>query len=435
MPNTNGPLHPETEAKRAGYWKPVRVAHLISHPIQYFAPLYRELSSRPEIDLTVYFYSDLSLREFDDAGFGARIRWDVPLTGGYKCEFLPSSRGARVDGALFSQPNWDLLRHIAKARYDVIWVHCYAHPNAWLARLIASACGSRFLIREEQTLIDSRPLYKRIAKQIVLRSLFKGSFALCIGEANRRYFAHYGLRQERIFSSHYCVDNEYFSSRASQLLPERDGLRKRFGIDTADPVILFCGKFIEKKQPMLLMEAFDKVRRQTPCWLLMVGTGPLLEATRRFVTECRTPGVIMPGFMNQTELPEAYAASDIFVLPSAFQETWGLVVNEAMNFSLPVIVSDRVGCGENLVHHGLNGFIFPHDNPDALAKCLTSLLSNASMRREFGARSASIVADYGVVACADGVVEGCLAAACEKERSRGGLFRRIRQVSSGLFAW
>ena len=71
----------------------MRLAHIVTHPIQYYAPLYRELSSRPEIDLTVFFASDFSVREYEDPGFGRSVGWDTPLLDGYRYRFLPSAQG------------------------------------------------------------------------------------------------------------------------------------------------------------------------------------------------------------------------------------------------------------------------------------------------------------------------------------------------------
>ncbi len=118
---------------------------------------------------------------------------------------------------------------------------------------------------------------------------------------------------------------------------------------------------------------------------------------------------------------------------SGILPTRGLVVSEAMNFSLPVIVSERVGCAGDLVRHGWNGYVILHSDTSALAESMTSLLSNESVRREFGARSAGIVSDYGIEACADGIVEGCLAAACKRKPSRSAMRTPVGKALSGFF--
>jgi glycosyltransferase involved in cell wall biosynthesis len=119
------------------------------------------------------------------------------------------------------------------------------------------------------------------------------------------------------------------------------------------------------------------------------------------------PDVHFAGFLNQGELPEAYAAADVFVLPSRLHETWGLVVNEAMNFALPVVVSDKVGCAADLVRNGANGFVVEHDVTGALAQAIETLVDDAPLRARFGAMSRKIVERFSIEACADGIVTAC----------------------------
>lgn len=388
---------------------PRRVAHLVSHPIPYFAPLYRELASRPEVDLTVYFYSDASARAYADAEFGRSVTWDASLLDGYRSTFLPSAARTDLSTRMLKRPNWDIVREIASGRYDVLWMHGYAHLTTWLAVAAARARGMRVLIRDEQTLLHARPPHKRALKAGALRALYSQASALYIGEQNRRYFAHYGMPPERMFAARYCVDNRYFRDMAASLRLRRGEMRARFGITGDAPVVLFSGKLIEKKQPLMLIEAFRRVRAQQPCWLLMAGDGPLRMAAEDLVERLRVPDVRIAGFLDQHELPAAYAAADIFVLPSKLHETWGLVVNEAMNFALPVIVSDKVGCAEDLVRRGKNGFVVPHESVAALSDAIARLASDARLRSAYGAESLRIVEQYSIEACADGIVAACLA--------------------------
>jgi glycosyltransferase involved in cell wall biosynthesis len=143
---------------------------------------------------------------------------------------------------------------------------------------------------------------------------------------------------------------------------------------------------------------------------MLVGDGALRVELERKISDSGIANTILPGFLNQDELPFAYTAADILVLPSGFNETWGLVVNEAMNFSLPIVVSDQVGCGRDLVKEGWNGFAFDHADENQLVDRLMQLVQNAAMRKEFGRNSAALVADYTVENCARGIVRAGRAA-------------------------
>lgn len=388
---------------------PVRVAHLVSHPIHYQAPLYRELASRPELDLTVYFYSDASVHGYHDFEYGREVRWDTPLLEGYRSRFLPSAARTSIQAPYGGAPNLDVVREVLSDGYDAIWIHGYAHVNAWLAAAGASFRHTRVLIREEQTLLHRRPWHKAALKEVALGTLFARAYGLYIGEENRRYLLRYGLAEERLFPARYCVDNAFFRRRAEELKPRRDELRARFGIgDPELPVILYVGKLIPKKAPLVLVEAFARVRERTPCALLMVGEGELRPAVEELVGARGIPDVHLAGFLNQQELPDAYVSADVFCLPSVLHETWGLVVNEALNFELPVVVSDKVGCAADLVRPGGDGFVVPAGEPEPLAGELEILVADEQVRRDFGRRGLELVDGYSIESCADGIVAACL---------------------------
>jgi glycosyltransferase involved in cell wall biosynthesis len=386
---------------------PVRVAHVVSHPIQYFAPLYRELARRPEIDLSVYFYSDASARAYFDPGFARTVAWEPDLLDGYRWEIRRSARGRSISGQGL-RPHLDVVAAVARGKYDVVWIHGYSHLATWLVAAVAHATGARLLVREEQTLLHDRPLYKRVAKSVFLRTLLARASGLYIGENNRRYFSRYGVPQRRLFFTPYCVDNERLQRSAAMLRSRRSELRSALGVAGDEPVILFCGKLVEKKRPLVLLEAFRRVRAQTPCRLLIVGDGDLRESIERTIAQDAIPDVVLAGFRAQSELPDAYMAADIFALLSGMHETWGIVVNEAMNFGLPLLLSDKVGSALDLVREGWNGFVVPSDDPDAAAAALLRLVVDADLRRSFGVRSRTSVERYSIEACANGVVAACL---------------------------
>ncbi len=111
----------------------VRLAYLVSHPIQYQAPLLRRIAEETDIDLTVFFGSDFSVQGYLDAGFGVGVKWDVPLLDGYKHEFLPKLRD-RGNASFASPVNYGLVRRLrgegGGPAFDALWVHGYSTVNA-----------------------------------------------------------------------------------------------------------------------------------------------------------------------------------------------------------------------------------------------------------------------------------------------------------------
>jgi glycosyltransferase involved in cell wall biosynthesis len=131
---------------------------------------------------------------------------------------------------------------------------------------------------------------------------------------------------------------------------------------------------------------------------------------RRQIEQAAIPDVHFAGFLNRSRIARAYAASDLLVLPSFLHETFGLVVAEAMNFSLPVVLSDKVGCGVDLVRDGQNGFVVPSRNARSLADALGNLVVDSERRRLAGKRSRELVDDWHYGMAVEGIVRACQAA-------------------------
>src|SRR5205807_3826466 len=135
----------------------VRLAYLVSHPIQYQAPMLRRIAQEPDIDLTVFFGSDFSVRDYKDAGFGVGVKWDVPLLDGYCHEFLPRLRDSSNPGPL-SPLNYGIFSRLRGSNgvpgFDVLWVHGYSSANTMQAMVAAKALGIPVLVRAEPWLAD-----------------------------------------------------------------------------------------------------------------------------------------------------------------------------------------------------------------------------------------------------------------------------------------
>jgi uncharacterized Tic20 family protein len=111
-----------------------RLAIVNSHPIQYFAPLYRRLAGEPDIDLTVYFCSRAGAEEYEDEGFGGQtIAWDVPLLEGYDHVVLNNLRGERAPTGFWSLVNPSVIWALRRERYDAVWIHGHAYVTYLLA--------------------------------------------------------------------------------------------------------------------------------------------------------------------------------------------------------------------------------------------------------------------------------------------------------------
>ncbi len=385
--------------------RPVRLAVLAASPVYYQAALYRRVAADPHVDFTAIFASNSGIRPYD-GGYGRAVTWDVDALQGYRSVFLRKAGTNPTGGSFLALRDLDIVGELLRGRYEVLWLHGYNSMTHVLAVAAQRLASGGVLFREEQTLLHPRPPWKTALKEFGLRALFRQGAALCIGTQNKRWFQHYGVPAERLFFTPYCVDNERMQAAAAELRGRKEELRRAFGMDdAAGPVIVTVGRLIPKKQPLFLLDAFKHVRSHRQCCLLVVGAGELEGRMRRKVEQEAIPDVVFAGFLNQTAVPRAYACADIFALASREHETWGLVVNEAMNFALPVVVSDRVGCATDLVRQGRNGFVVSSTNRVELVDALLKLVDSADLRQQFGKVSLDIINRWNYDVAARGVLE------------------------------
>ena len=373
----------------------VRLAYLVSHPIQYQAPLLRRIAEETDIDLTVFFGSDFSVRGYQDAGFGVGVKWDVPLLDGYKHEFLPKLRD-RGNASFASPVNYGLVRRLrgegCDPAFDALWVHGYSTLNAMQGILAAKALDIPVLLRAESWLGDrGRSGVKLLLKKtffLGLKQMVDG--VLPIGTLNAEYWRYYFGDDVAQFMVPYAVDNGYFAQRARDAKAGRTALQTELELDPARPVILFAGKLQPRKHCDHLMEAYALLApaagEEPHAYLVIVGDGEERGALERQAAATGLRSIRFCGFRNQSELPRFFDLATVFVLPSR-HEPWGLIVNEVMNAARAVIVSDDVGAAPDLIADGVNGFVYPVGNVPALAGALRRVLEAPGNAEAMGQRA------------------------------------------------
>jgi glycosyltransferase involved in cell wall biosynthesis len=368
----------------------IRVAYLVTHPIQYQAPLLKRIAQEPDIRVKTFFASDVSVGTFRDSGFSSTIRWDVPLLEGYDYEFLPALGDVNRVSILrpFSR---GLGKRLRAGNFNALWVHGYARPQHWLAMLAAKRLGMKVLLRDEATSLGTkRGFAKRFAKHAFFAWLGRVVDAfLTIGTLNRNYYRQNGIAEERLFPMPYAVDNGLFRSRAKEAAAHREELRKSLQLETGRPIMLFAGKLIERKRPGDLLEAYSRMGGNwaaTPPYLLYIGEGQLRAQLEARAAALGLRSVKFLGFKNQSQLPAFYDLCDVFVMPSVY-EPWGLVVNEVMNAGRAVVISNEVGCSADLVENGVNGLVFRARDVVDLSRALSEILVDPLRLAHMGTKS------------------------------------------------
>lgn len=368
---------------------------VVSHPIQYHAVLWRNLEQIDEIDFEVFFCSDHGQNVSLDKEFGVAFKWDLPLKDGYKSRTF---KNLGFGNGFFKYINFSLLLSLLFSRNDIVYFHGVNNFTAFFAFWVSKLKGSKIIIRNIAHCLDedNNSLLKFRLKDFIYGTVFrKSTYCLYIGKHNKAFYKSFRVKDSKLIHAPHVVDNTFFQSKI--LSPEkRYQLRESLGLEKDELVLLFCGKLIPIKQPKMLLEALSLAKFNRKVTLLFVGDGVLREELEAMSNKIKTANkeIKFLGFKNQTELPAIYSISDVLVLPSV-RETWGLVVNEALNYSNAIIVSDHVGCAPDLVENK-TGFVFNRNSVEKLKSVLEELVNDNHVLSNFKENGLKLINDWSV---------------------------------------
>ncbi len=286
-----------------------------------------------------------------------------------------------------------------------------------------SWCAARkvpVVIMSESTAWDEpRKSWKEWIKGRLVKLCAAG---LAGGTPHADYLAQLGLPKDRIFVGYDIVDNHHFATGAAESRKQPFETKKQLGLP--EKYFLASARFIEKKNLIRLIEAYAEYRKLAPqseIWdLVLLGDGPLKPALLKLISSLALESHIhLPGFKQYDELPVYLGLAETFIHAST-TEQWGLVVNEAMASGLPVLISHRCGCAQDLVRDGVNGFTFDPGNRDELTQLMLKISAPQFPVANFGSESRRIIANWGPERFATGL-KAAVTAALKKE-SAGVLF-------------
>ncbi|AEE50746.1 glycosyltransferase family 4 protein [Haliscomenobacter hydrossis] len=340
-----------------------RLAIVVTHPIQYYAPLFNKLTDQGKIQVKVFYTKPVENTHFD-SGFNGLVQWDIPLLTGYEYEFQPAGN--------FKQ-NRNLIETLRSWQPSVILVFGWNFPgHLAVMRYFKNKIPVWF--RGDSTLLNEKPGWHKILRRIVLKWVYRHvDCALYVGSHNKAYYSVHGLKEEQLVFMPHAIDNLRYAGDEGYDQEARIW-RKNLGISTEDFVVAFVGKLEPIKNPRLLLQAVLELNKTSfkseSIKLLYIGSGILEKELKGQANN--DSNVYFLGFQNQAKMPIAYRLGDIICLPSK-SETWGLAVNEAMACGRPVIVSDQVGCAVNLVVSGKTGYIFKAGDVTDLKNILSKI--------------------------------------------------------------
>lgn len=358
----------------------MRVRVLTNIPTPYNDALFAALAARPGVDLKVAYCAE---RESNRS-------WVLPADKPYAYAVLP---GWTIRGSLHVNPG--IARWLDEERPDVAIVSGgYTVPTlqaaAWLLhrRRIPWVFWGEEL--GDEALGDVRDRLRAVLRAVVRRA----HRVLAIGERASRSYERLGVPASQIDDFHYYPDVEAFRLSPAARANARAAVRQEWAVGDDTTVFAFCGQLIDRKGVDTLIEARSRMRVEAAqCVVVLIGDGPERD---RYEDMARALGVgdaiRFAGFAQPSLLPSCFAAADALVIPSR-REGWGLVVGEAMAARLPVIASDAVNAGRDLIGLGQGGILVPAGDADALAVAMSRLHGDSELRAAMADR-ASATADH-----------------------------------------
>ncbi|WP_207422784.1 glycosyltransferase family 4 protein [Desertivirga brevis] len=370
-----------------------KVAIVTTHPIQYYAPVFKILAKK--VDLKVFYtWGEESIKKKFDPGFGKVVDWDLPLLDGYNYEFLENSSTDPGSHHFKGIINPSIIERINEFCPDVILVYGWSYSSHF--KVLRHFKGKRQIwFRGDSNLLDLERNWKSIVRKLLLRYIYSHvDRAFYVGSCNKDYFVEYGLKPTQLAFAPHSIENSRFEEDHKK---DVDELKNSLGIEDTEIVILFAGKLEPKKNPELLMDAFLNLDLKN-VHLLFVGNGvlesKLKEKQSNNLENSNALKISFLDFQNQSRMPVIYQCCDLFCLPSKGPgETWGLAVNEAMASGKSILVSNKVGCAKDLVKTE-NGLIFESDNLLDLSIKLRELCNSKERLKIMGEKSRTIIQSW-----------------------------------------
>lgn len=378
------------------------------HPITYQTPIFREMQEQIDsknlpYKFEVLFGDDLSLKEVYYEHLKKKVKFDNDLyLDKFSHNFMKNYASDPRKG-FFSRINPSIFSRIYKGKHDVVMIHGYETLTAWITLFSAKLLFKKVIFRGEAVL-EGNPympgLIQKI-KRIILPIFFKLCDAVMYScQGNKNYFKFFGVSEDKLYLLPCAVNNNFFIKKKLSLTPLVNETKKEFGVDPDHFVILFSARFTKRKRPLDLIEAVKKLDNKDVT-IIFAGDGPERSSMEEAVNKAGI-SAIFTGFLDPDSLAKCYSIADLDIVISS-KDPSPKSMNEAMVFSLPVIVTNVVGTAHDLVKDGKNGFIVDVGDIDSIANKISKLTNRPELVKSMGSYSFDIIGDWTIEAGAESI--------------------------------
>jgi glycosyltransferase involved in cell wall biosynthesis len=367
-----------------------RLAVVVTHPIQYYAPLWRALAREPALQTHVIFASRIGLEKTFDAEMNTDVAWATDLTAGYSHEFLPEAASIKQTG--FRVDNPSVGAALARFQPDTVILHGYGSRTLLRALVWCKLRGARALLTADSSAHAAAPGWRRTIKSLVAPLLLQRyDAALTMGDRGETHLASLGFPRARMFRMPVMIDEAFWAARS-----ERERLRSErraaLGIAADAFVVLASSKLAPRKRIADLVTAFPGLGDNAV--LLVAGDGEQRVALEALAAAKGVDARFL-GFVNIDALPALYAAADVFA-HAAENEQYGMVALEAAVVGLPLVLSDETGAlgPTSIARPNENALVFQRGDVAALTTALRRLGEDVALRARMAAASVKVSQDH-----------------------------------------
>lgn len=332
----------------------IALVHNIISP--YRINLFERVSSSPDLDLTVFYLSE---------SYSER-KWKINKDGNYKNHIL---KGFSLElGNIIVDIKPSIFKDLIRHDPDVIILGGISDPSMMLAYIFAKLRGKKTIIWSEGTSSATSLLGKLVTP--LTKVLVRNSDSMIVpGNVSKDYYSELGATS--IFIAPNAVDYDFFSERKA--ITKKDELKGRLGL-IKHRYLLFVGQLIPRKGVDVLISSYARLRKEGfNVGLVIVGDGPLHDRLQLRCVEEAIPDVRFTGWVSDEDKANYYSVCDVFVLPT-HEDVWGLVINEAMSSSLPVITTLKAGAASDMIVDGKNGYVIDHPDEIALTNAMRMMM-------------------------------------------------------------
>ena len=362
-----------------------KIAIVCGNVSTYHVPIYRKIEKEKKLDLTVLYGSDEATRPYFNKELNHTLHYKN-LLGGYKHIFLKNYFENDLRRGFFSRINFGIFKHLIFNKYDYVLIFGYDTATSWFAFLACILSRKKLLWRGEAIDFRKKKILYSLIKRIILKNYFRffnTIFFSC--EKNMNYLLKYtDISKLSFFPS--AVDNKNIRDKIDSFKDKKKDILNQYNLNKNCFKIIFAGRFTKRKNVFDLLRIMNELKNDD-IQLILVGNGPEFDNIKRYCKK-NNLNVLLTGYLEHDELFKLLYVSNLFCICSYYDAS-PKIINEAMNFQLPIISRSTIGTAGDLVIHDKNGFIY--NSIDELKDYVCKLYQDKNLRSKFSKESINIL--------------------------------------------